>query len=81
MPLYFFDQYHDSKTSRDEVGTDLAGIDEARRQAIATISEVAKEKFPIDGDFAELGMNVRDSRGETLLTVSLVFSVKWGSPP
>jgi hypothetical protein len=78
MPRYFFDQYDGTQTSRDEVGTELAGTDEARRQAVVTLSEVAKEKFPADGDFEELGMNVRDSSGTTLLYVSLAFSVTWG---
>jgi hypothetical protein len=65
MPRYFF-HVHDGRDLRDDEGIELAGRDDAHRQAIITAGEMLREsgrRF-LTGDVWE--MHVMDDRGATV---------------
>jgi hypothetical protein len=77
MPLYFFN-VHDGKDLPDDDGIELAGRDEAQRQAVITAGEMLKEterKF-LAGDVWE--MHVTDDRGATVCR--LTFAAEGCAP-
>jgi len=73
MPRYFF-HVIDGKDFIDEDGTELAGIDEARTQAIIMAGEILKEVGPTLWHGAKWHMDVLDEAGVTV--VRLNFSAE-----
>jgi citrate lyase beta subunit len=72
MPLYFFDVTDNGRGLPDTEGTELADLEAARQEALATLGEIARDKLP-DGDRREFVIRIRD--GDTSLmraTLSLV---------
>jgi hypothetical protein len=72
MPLYFFDVTDNGSGLPDTEGTELADLEAARQEALATLGEIARDKLP-DGDRREFVIKIRD--GDTSLmraTLSLV---------
>jgi hypothetical protein len=74
MPLYFFDVTDTGNVFPDTEGTQLAGLGEARHEALRTLGEIAKDKLP-DGDFRTLVIEIRESNGPVILTASLSLNV------
>jgi hypothetical protein len=62
MPLYFFDITDTGKTWPDSEGTELAGLEEARDEALRTLGEIAKDKLP-DGDCRVFLIEIREGDG------------------
>jgi hypothetical protein len=72
MPLYFFDITDNGKGFPDTEGTDLADLETAREEALATLGEIARDRLP-DGDRREFVIKVRDGDGALMrATLSLV---------
>lgn len=70
--MYFFDVTDNGRGLPDTEGTELADLEAARQEALATLGEIARDKLP-DGDRREFVIRIRD--GDTSLmraTLSLV---------
>lgn len=70
MPRFFF-HVHDGQEIADEDGVELAGLAEARAQAVVTAGEMLKD---IDGQFwngPEWRMRVTDAEGATVCTIRI----------
>jgi hypothetical protein len=74
MPRYFFDLQDDTVLVDDE-GTELAGIDAARRQALAVLGGIAKDELARQ-HHDWFAINVRDQDGRPVLTASLSVRVE-----
>lgn len=75
MPRYFFDVTDTGKTFPDDQGTEFANLEQARREALRTIGEIAKDKLP-DGDDREFLICIREESGVPLMTVALTLRVE-----
>ena len=65
MPRYFFN-VQDSRTIPDEVGTVLAGPDEARALAVTAMAEAVRDLGSEFWKAAEWQMHVTDEQGGTV---------------
>jgi hypothetical protein len=75
MPLYFFDVIDTGKTFSDTEGTELASLEDARREALQTLGEIARDKLP-DGDYRNFVIEIREGdRAPVILTASLSLRV------
>jgi hypothetical protein len=68
MPRYFFN-VHDGKDLYDKEGTELAGIGEARDQAIRTAGEIIKQNGHTVWNGSPWQMNVIDEAGSAVFTL------------
>lgn len=73
MSLYFFD-IHDREFRRDDEGTECAGFDAARREAMISLPEIARFAIPSNGDNQAFTMLVRDEGGAVVYTATLTFA-------
>jgi len=73
VPRYFFD-IHDRAFLADEVGTECADFEAARRQAMITLPEISRWAIPSDGDNQAFTVLVRDERGALVYTATLTFA-------
>src|SRR4051812_16769076 len=72
MPLYFFDVTDNGRGFPDTEGTELADLEAARQEALATLGEIARDKLP-DGDRREFAIKIRDGDGALMrATLSLM---------
>jgi hypothetical protein len=46
MPLYFFDRIENGEVSRGEHGMEFATLEDARRDALRAITEIARDELP-----------------------------------
>ena len=76
MPHYYFDMIDAGNLARDEFGMDLANDDEARDEAIALVSEMARHELP-DSDQHEFITKARDEKGEIVYEASLALNGRW----
>ena len=76
MPLYFFDVIDDEVISRDEFGIELAGLDEARDQAIVLLPDIARDELP-GGERRVFACWVRDDRDRVVYRGSLTYQGEW----
>jgi hypothetical protein len=79
MPLYFFDVTDTGKVSRDDQGVELASLEEARREALRTLGEIAKDEMP-DGNRREFTIQIRRDGGPPVLSASLTLHVQTHEP-
>ena len=71
MPKYLF-HFHDGPLeTKHEFPDDAA----ARRQAIVSLCDVAREEVPLDGDLIGLSVFVTDEAGHALFSATLDFRV------
>src|SRR4051812_18072207 len=68
MPRYFFDE----NGTRDRDGLDLAGREQARRQAIKALPDMARDVLP-DGKELTLAVAVREADGAVFFRASLIL--------
>jgi hypothetical protein len=68
MPRYFF-HVIDGRTAMDTVGTQLAGIDEARAQAVVTATELLRRSSDTIWNGCPWQMTVANAAGDTLLNL------------
>jgi hypothetical protein len=80
MPLFFFDFVDGVQTSEDDVGTELIDLEEARVEAVATLTEIARHELP-GADRRVFAVHVRGEDGSLLLTVSLTLRVERDTAP
>ncbi|WP_132251523.1 DUF6894 family protein [Methylobacterium segetis] len=76
MPRYFFD-VHDGGPHCDDIGTELAGLDEAYAKAKSLLPNVACEDIPKGADQRTFTMLVKDEDGHAVYSATLTFT---GSP-
>ena len=77
MARYFFD-VHDGEQVHDRVGREIADLQTLRRESLTVVTRKAADDA-LDGKPSTVVLNVRDDRGEAVLTVSLVCQVLEGS--
>ncbi|MFC6738341.1 DUF6894 family protein [Methylobacterium tardum] len=73
MPRYFFD-IHDGQFQRDEEGVECADFEAARREAVASLPEMARFVLPNDSDTHAFTVLVRDEGGVIVYTATLTFA-------
>ncbi|GJD96105.1 DUF6894 family protein [Methylobacterium iners] len=76
MARYFFD-VHNSTLMRDTEGSECAGFEEIRREAMLMLPAFAKDKIPKDGDRQAFTMLVRNEAHVTVYTATLTFAGLW----
>ena len=72
---YFFDVHNGNELTRDEVGMELEGINQARDEAAEALAEMASgaSRDPNPRDFA---IEVRDELGQPILKAAISFAVQ-----
>ena len=75
MPVYFFDRSEDGEFSRGDYPIECASVDEARREAVRALAEIAKEEFP-NGDRRQIAIQIREDGGPPILSASLSLRVE-----
>ena len=72
---YFFDVHNGNELTRDEVGMELEGINQARDEAAEALAEVASgaSRDPNPRDFS---IEVRDELGQPILKAEISFAVQ-----
>jgi hypothetical protein len=72
VPLYCFDIIDNGVFRRDDVGMELANLDEAREHAQALLSHMAYSKRP-DGDGYVLECEVREQKRKPIYRSTLGY--------
>ena len=69
MPRYYFDlRYDGDPWSNDPDGIDLAGVDEARSEAVALMAGIVRDKLR---EYWQIAIRVRDDQPTPVLALSL----------
>ncbi len=69
MPRFYFDIRYDGEPwSEDPDGTDLSGIEEARREAVALMAGIVKDHLR---DYWQIAIRVRDEQPTPVLALAL----------
>ena len=76
MPRYFFDTNDGDMVDEDDVGLEFADHEAARREAIATLPDMARDRLP-DGDRRNFSVRIRDEAGTVLYSASLALTGEW----
>ena len=77
MPLYFFDVRETERSFRDDTGTELAGLEEVRTEAMRFLPEVARDHIPANGDAQSFVVLVRDEDGGLVFSATLSYAGQW----
>jgi hypothetical protein len=72
---YFFDVHNGNELTRDEVGMELEGINQARDGAAEALAEVASGASR-DPNPREFAIEVRDELGQPILKAEISFAVQ-----
>jgi hypothetical protein len=75
VPRYFFDIDDGERVIVDDVGTDLAGPEAARAEAVAALPSLARDRAR-DGQERFLTATVRTESGRTLCRATLALRVE-----
>ena len=70
-----FDTNDGDRIIPDKEGLDLAGMEEARAEAIKALPDMARDGLP-DGDYREFVVDVRDEAGQRVLRARLSLVVE-----
>ncbi|WP_425350516.1 DUF6894 family protein [Methylorubrum extorquens] len=73
LPIYFFDTY-DTEFHRDDEGSEHADLEDARREVMNFLPEVARWRIPEGEDHRAFTVLVRDGGGTIVYTATLTFS-------
>jgi hypothetical protein len=76
MAKYFFDINDGENRHCDADGLELADREAARREAISTLPDVAREELP-DGNERTFVCLVRDESGNTIFEARLSLHAEW----
>ena len=76
MARYFFDIDDGERHSRDGEGTELADREEARREAISILPDIAREELP-DGNDRVFSCSVRDESNRVIFLARLTLHARW----
>jgi hypothetical protein len=74
VPRFYFDTEDTGACRRDTVGTELANLEDARKEALETLGGIARDELP-DGNDREFVIHVRLGR-KRLLTATLSLRVE-----
>ena len=72
MSHYFIDYQSVAGLQEDDEGSDLATFDQARKEAIGMLAQMANYQLP-DGEHREFAAIVRDDKGTSLYRATLTF--------
>jgi len=75
VPQYYFDFRDGDRETRDNEGVLLAGLDEARKEAIRALDQRSRGKIP-DGNRRDSRLAIREENGPVLMVVSLSLRVE-----
>jgi hypothetical protein len=75
MPRFYFYTNDGDRFVPDEEGCDLAGIEEAKAEAIKALPDMARDGLP-HGDYREFVVDVLDEGGDTVLRARLTLVVE-----
>ena len=75
MPHYFFDTHDGGPLLVDEEGLELAGLEEARREALSGLADLARDVVP-EAKQNSMGVSVRDEAGRIVFRASLALQVE-----
>ena len=75
MPRYFFDIHDGARSTTDDTGVELDGLEAARQEAARTLGEIARDILP-NGDRHEVVIEVKDEVGQRVLLAKLSVSIK-----
>jgi hypothetical protein len=76
MPRFYFDTYDGDRFVPDEEGCDLAGIEEAKAEAVKALPDMARDGLPHGEDYREFAVDVLDEGGDTVLRARLTLVVE-----
>lgn len=76
MPRYFFDVLDGDRHTRDDEGLVLVDRESARREAIASLIDIARDELP-DGDRRSFVVRVREGSARYLLAAKLAVDADW----
>ena len=72
MPRYYFDIRDGDYVQKDNEGTVLNGVAEAKTQAVKTLPDLSRDEMPSDGR-REFVIEVRDENGRPMLAARLTL--------
>jgi hypothetical protein len=75
---YFFEVHANGRAIADDEGYELASVQDACQEVLATLADIAKDRAP-DGCPTEVAITARDSTGREVFTASLCLRIDWGS--
>jgi hypothetical protein len=75
MPRFYFDTNDSDRFVPDNEGCDLAGIEEAKAEAVKALPDMARDGLP-DEDYREFVVDVRDEGGHTVVRARLTLVVE-----
>lgn len=80
MPVYFFNIRRRGQIIEDEEGVELADLDAARNEAIASVRDLAADELRSESavDTSD-GIDVVDSDGHVLLAVTVAQAIADGA--
>ena len=80
MPMFFFETFDGEVQYRDKDGVDYPSNEEARREALRALPDMAREKIP-GGDFRIFRSLVRDEQGDIVYEARMTLVGRWGHDP
>ena len=81
MPRFFFDFSDGNGFDQDDTGVELAHVEEAHKQVVSTLPEVARGLLVDGGDHLEIAIRVRDEAGRQVLLAKLTFVAERPAQP
>ena len=72
MPQYFFDLTENGLIHPDFEGADLAGLQEARREAVEMLADLARDEL-LDGVAKHFCITVRDAGGPPQIAIHVTL--------
>lgn len=76
MPHYFFDVDDGEKVTRDPVGIAFEGREQARREALRSLPELASYLLP-NGEVRAFTVRIREGGDREIFEAKLLFVSKW----
>jgi hypothetical protein len=76
MPRFFFDIHDGQDFTADDAGTDCADEEDARKEAIRVLPQIAKDTVP-NGDYRLFWVKVRNASGADIFHASLELKSGW----
>lgn len=76
MPKFYLDMYDGEQFSRDPHGLELENSEEARKEAMSVLPDLARAVLP-DGDRRDFTVDVRTAAGEVIYTATLSLVGRW----
>ncbi|EUB95564.1 hypothetical protein PMI07_002052 [Rhizobium sp. CF080] len=80
MARYFFDLTNGDGPVRDDQGQEVSTREGISREVSRILADIAREELPDRGNGA-ISIEVRDERGQPVLTGCLSFQTRWHDEP